>query len=145
LAITIFHYSIQKKLCNHSTAWHPLGYLYDLNALDSRAKKGCQTNEFKGERLQPVFRTLLGMLIEAQKLGLLDNIPLTLGNQRKIVNIKIAVISIIGDMQGGDKIRCTAAAYSNRMSQLCCKCNVKGNESGDPFVQCKHMSTNKII
>jgi hypothetical protein len=43
-------------------------------------------------------------------------------------------------MQGGEKIFCTTASYSNRMSQLCHKCNVRGNQSSDPFVECKCMS-----
>jgi hypothetical protein len=33
---------------NHSTAWYPLGYLYDLNILDSKNEKGRQMNEYKG-------------------------------------------------------------------------------------------------
>jgi hypothetical protein len=138
---TIFN----QKLRNLSTAWRPLGYLYDLNILDSKAEKKNQSNEYKGERLQAIFRTLLETLIEAQNSGLLDNIPLTFGNQRKIVNIKIAVIFIIGDMQGGDKICCTAASYSNKMSRLCRKCNVRGNQSGDPFVVCKRISMVKVM
>jgi hypothetical protein len=43
-------------------------------------------------------------------------------------------------MQGGDKMCCSLAGYSNKMACLCCKCNIKGEESGDPFVQCKQMS-----
>ena len=83
-------------------------------------------------------------LIEAQEEGALDNIWLTLGDQTLLVNLKIAVIFIIGDMQGGDKICCTSAAYSNRMSRLCRKCNVRGDQAGDPFVVCRRMSMVKI-
>jgi hypothetical protein len=95
-----------------------------LNILDSKAEKGHQMNEYKGERLHAILFKLLETLIEAHKYGLLDNIPLTLENQRKlVVNINIAVIFMIGDMQGGDKMYCTVAGYSNRMNQLCCKCS----------------------
>jgi hypothetical protein len=64
-----------QKVLNHSTDWHPLGHMYDLNILDSKANKGCQTNEYNGERLQAIFCTLLATLMYAHKLGLLDNIP----------------------------------------------------------------------
>jgi hypothetical protein len=133
-----------QRLRNLSSSWRPLGYLYDLSIIESKAAKSQQSNEYKGERLQAIFRTLLETLIDAQKSGDLDNIWLTLGNQRQLVNIKIAVIFIIGDMQGGDKICCSAAAYSNRMRRLCRKCNVRGDQAGDPFVVCHRMSMVKI-
>ena len=66
-----------------------------------------QSNEYKGERLHAVFRTLLESFIEAQNEGLLDNVTVTLGGQQRIVNLRIPVVFIIGDMQGGDKICCS--------------------------------------
>jgi hypothetical protein len=138
---TIFN---QGLLRNLSSAWRPLGYLFDLSIIESKAEKGHQSNEYKGNRLQALFCTLIETLIDAQKEGALDNIWLTLGDQTRLVNLKIAVIFIIGDMQGGDKICCTAAAYSNRMSRLCRKCNVRGDEAGDRFVVCRRMSMVKI-
>jgi hypothetical protein len=94
---TIFNQTLR----NLSTAWRPLGYLYDLNIVDSKVEKVHQSNEYKGERLQAIFRTILETLIEAQKEGVLDNLPLTFGKYQKLVNLRIAVIFIIGDMQGG--------------------------------------------
>ncbi len=137
---TIFN----QRLRNLSSSWRPLGYLYDLSIIESKAEKGQQSNEYKGDRLQAIFRVLLETLIEAQEEGALDNIWLTLGDQRLLVNLKIAVIFIIGDMQGGDKICCTAAAYSNKMSRLCRKCNVRGDQAGDPFVVCQRISMVKV-
>jgi hypothetical protein len=43
-------------------------------------------------------------------------------------------------MQGGDKICCMACHYSNKLHRLFRKCNVGGEESGDPLVQCKKIN-----
>jgi hypothetical protein len=133
-----------QKLRNKASAWRPLGYVYDINIVDSKQERAHQSNEYKGERLHAVFRTLLESFIEAQNEGLLDNVTVTLGGQQRIVNLRIPVVFIIGDMQGGDKICCSSAGYSNKMNRLCRKCNVRGDQSGDPFVECKRMSMIKI-
>ena len=138
---TIFN----QKLRNKSTAWRPLGYIYDLNIVDSKAERKGQTNEYKGERLHAIFRTVLKSFIDAQNSGLLDNITVTLGGVERVVNLRIPCVYIIGDMQGGDKICCSSAGYSNKMSRLCRKCNVRGDQWGDPFVECKRMSMLKIL
>jgi hypothetical protein len=50
----------KQTLHNHSTAWSPLGgYLYDLNMLDSKARKGRQTKEYKGEMCHSILCMLL--------------------------------------------------------------------------------------
>ena len=48
-------------------------------------------------------------------------------------------------MQGGDKIACTSASYSNTMKRLCRKCNVRGRDAGNPFIKCQRMSMVKIM
>jgi hypothetical protein len=48
-------------------------------------------------------------------------------------------------MQGGDKISCTSASYSNTMKGMCRKCNVKGCDAGNQFIKCQCMSMDKII
>ena len=48
-------------------------------------------------------------------------------------------------MQGGDKISCTSASYRNTMRWMCRKCNVKGSDAGNPFIECQRMSMVKII
>jgi hypothetical protein len=60
--------------------------------------------------------------------------------------LKVPVIFIIGDMQGGDKICCTTCHYSNKLHQLCQKCNVCSDKSGDPLlVQCKKIRMAKMM
>jgi hypothetical protein len=73
------------------------------------------SSEYKGKRLHAIFHTVLQTFIDAQNLGLLDNITLTLGGQQRVVNLRILCIFIIGDMQGGDKMCCSSAGYSNKM------------------------------
>jgi hypothetical protein len=138
---TIFN----QKLRNKSSAWRPLGYIYDLNIVDSKQERKGQSNEYKGNRLHAIFSTVLQSFIDAQTSGLLDNITVTLGGVERVVNLRIPCAFIIGDMQGGDKICCSSAGYSNKMARLCRKCNVRGDQSGDPFVECKRMSMLKIL
>jgi hypothetical protein len=74
-------------------------------------------------------------------MGALDDIPLISGDETKQVNLKVPEIFIIGDMQGGDKICCTACHY-----RLCGKFNVRGDESeGDPLVQCKKINMVRMM
>jgi hypothetical protein len=88
---------------------------------------------------------VLATFIDAQKEGALDNVSLTFGHHTKRVNLKIVCFFVIGDMQGGDKIAGTSASYSNTMRRMCRKCNVKGADAGDPFIECQRMSMVKII
>jgi hypothetical protein len=100
------------SILNHKTrnlpiAWRTLGYINDLSLIQSSAEDKNLSKEEKAERLHAIFKTILATLIEAQESGALDGIPLLFGNQTKKVNLKVPVIFIIGDMQGGDKICCT--------------------------------------
>ena len=54
--------------------------------------------------LQQLYEAALKNLKTTQGDGSLDNIELKLGNKSKIVNLKIPVMYIIGDNQGGDSI-----------------------------------------
>jgi hypothetical protein len=67
------------------------------------------------------------------------------GDDTKLVNLKVPVIFIIGDMQGGDKICCTTCHYSNKLHRLCRKCNGRGDESGDPLIQCKKINMVRMM
>ena len=136
---------LNQKLRNLPIAWRTLGYINDLSLIQSAAEDRNHSKELKAERLHAIFKTILASLIEAQQDGALDNIPLLLGNETKRVNLKVPVLFIIGDMQGGDKICCTTCHYSNKLNRLCRKCNVRGDESGDPLVQCKKISMVKMI
>jgi hypothetical protein len=130
---------------NLPIAWRTLGYINNLSYIQSAAEAQMQTKELKAERLHAIFKTILASLIEAQQSGALHNIPLQFGGITKKVNLKVPVIFIIGDLQGGDKICCTTCAYSNKMKRLCRKCNVRGDQAGDPLVQCKKISMLKVI
>jgi hypothetical protein len=114
----------------------PLGYIYDVNIVDSKQEQAHQSNDYNGKHLHAIFHTVLETFIHVHNLGLLDNITLTLGSQQQVINLSIPSVFIIGDMKGGDKMCRSLAGYSNKMARLCRKCNVKGEESGDPFVQC---------
>jgi hypothetical protein len=133
-----------QKLRNQPIAWRPLGYIYDLTIEESNSMKSGQSIHLKYQRLHAIFEALLATLLEAQQPGILDNIQLTLGGITKIVNLKIPICFIIGDMQGGDKICACSPCYSNKMQRLCRKCNIKGSEADDPFVVCKRMIMARI-
>ena len=136
---------LNQKMRNLPIAWRTLGYINDLSLLQSSAEDKNLSKELKAERLHSIFKTILASLIEAQQAGALDDIPISFGGQCKRVNLKVPVIFIIGDMQGGDKICCTTCHYSNKLNRLCRKCNVRGDESGDPLVQCKRISMVKMM
>jgi hypothetical protein len=136
---------LNQKLRNLPIAWRTLGYSNDLPLIQSSAEDKHFSKELKAERLHAIFKTLLASIIVAQESGALDDIPITSGGVTKVVNLKVPVIFIIGDMQGGDKIYCTTCHYSNKLHNLCCKCNVRGDESGDPLVQCKKVSMVRMM
>ena len=136
---------LNQQMRNLPIAWRTLGYINDLSLIQSAAEDRNHTKELKAQRLHAIFKTILASLIKAQQAGALDNIPVTFGNVTKHVNLKVPVMFIIGDMQGGDKICCTSCHYSNTMNRLCRKCNVRGDQSGDPTFQCSRMSMVKMI
>ena len=76
-------------------------------------------------------------MFNAKQAHSLNGVTLTLGSLSKKMNLKVPCFFIIGDMQGGDKMCCSAPVYLESVNRLCRKCNVKGKDSGNPFVQCK--------
>ena len=58
----------------------------------------------KTKHLQQLYEAALFDLKQTQSNGSLDNIELQLGGKVKTVNLKIPVMYIIGDNQGGDSI-----------------------------------------
>ena len=141
------------KMRNQHFAWRPLGYVYDtgIDEVEKTAyrqhKEDCPlaNRQVKHTRLQRIFQEVLRPLVEAQQPGALDNIEITLGNVTKVVNLKIPVMVVIGDMQGGDKICGTKCAYSNKQSRPCRKCNVHGSMLGDPYAECRRISQTRIM
>ncbi len=136
---------LNQQTRNLPIAWRTLGYINDLTLIQSSAEDKDLSKELKAERLHAIFKTILATLIEAQEFGALDDIPLLFGDETKIVNLKVPVIFIIGDMQGGDKICCTTCHYSNKLHRLCRKCNVRGDESGDPLIKCKKINMVRMM
>ena len=68
-----------------------------------------------------------------------------LGNHKQTIDIIVEVSFIIGDIQGEDKIRGSAASYSDKLKRLCRKCDVSGRESDNPFVECRKLEMQPII
>ena len=128
---------LNQEMRNKPSAWRPLGYIPDLSMTTS----GNQEKQFgvhlKYNRLHQLLRTILASFVKCQNEPLLNNVTLNLGNQTKKVDLKIPCFYIIGDMQGGDKMACSSPCYSDKMQRLCRKCNVRGSDSGDPYVECK--------
>ena len=38
-------------------------------------------------------------------------------------------------MQRGDKMACSSPCYSNKINRLCRKCDVRGQDSGNPYIK----------
>jgi len=51
---------------------------------------------------------------------------------------------IIGDIVGGDKICCTSPSYKTTLQRICRKCNIPGNQVGNPNFRCKRISMEKV-
>jgi cobalamin biosynthesis Co2+ chelatase CbiK len=103
------------------------------------------SGDLKCLRLQEIFWVVLESFKEVQDGNALNNIHLHLGKKSsKVVNLKIPLFFIIGDMQGGDKMCCTSASYSNTMKRPCRKCNVHGKDLGNPNKKCKKISMDYI-
>ena len=128
---------------NKSIAWKPLGYIYDLSTVLSQNQEKDGKVTLKSRRLHKMFDVILETFIEAQDICLND-IELTLGDITNKVNLKLPCFFIIGDMQGGDKLCCTSASYSTSLKQLCRKCNVSGEDAGNPDVECQKIEVDAI-
>jgi hypothetical protein len=137
---------LNQKMRNLPIAWKSLGFIFYLSMIQSQADAKGQSQDLKAEHLHAIFKVVLATFVDAQKEGALDNVSLTFGHYHtKRVNLKLVCFFTIGDMQGGDKMTCTSASYSNTMKRMCCKCNVKGSDAGNPFIECQLMSMVKIM
>jgi hypothetical protein len=95
-----------KKLWNQPiAAWHPLGYIYDLTIEELSSLCTGQSIQLCYQQLHAIFEAILETLLEARQPHVLDGIELTLGGiTRKVVNLKVPIAFISGDIQGGNKI-----------------------------------------
>ena len=135
---------LNKKSRNLPIAWRPLGYIYDTSLLLSQNEEKRMGVPLKYKRLHKILDTILASYVACQNDDSLHHTTLHLGCESKMVNLKVPCFFIIGDMQGGDKMCCSAPVYMDKLNRLCRKCNVKGSESGDPFVQCQKIVSNRI-
>ena len=116
---TLFKRSIR----NQANAWQPLGYIpIDRNHY-SATQWTAMSSDLKSLQLNILFDTVLQSFRVAQKEGALSNVPLTLGDQTKLVNLKVPLAFIIGDIQGGDNICGRSAYYNSNARQICRMCN----------------------
>ena len=121
-------------------AWRPLGYVYDLSILENQSTEYTKNKnnprgiiKVKMERYQTVIKAVLVSVVKCQKSGALDNILLMLINQTETVNLKIPVIFIVGDIQGGNKLCGVTVAYGNTLECPCQKYNVKDLKLATPI------------
>ena len=145
--LSIFNEALRNRPC----AWRPLGYIYDLNqhgkAMNTTDKKKIRKMkpEEKCARHHMILKVILKELVAIQQTGGIHNVDIQLGPMKKEnVTVKVPVGMILGDMQGGDKHCGSVVGYSSNMARLCRQCNVSGEESGDPWVECQKMCMNKI-
>jgi hypothetical protein len=78
-------------LRNLAIAWRPLGYIYDLSTIESRAERNQRTTDQNCARLNAVVETVLASLVKAQSNHSMDNVLLTLGDVTKTVNLKVFI------------------------------------------------------
>ena len=135
---------LNQKKRNLPNAWRPLGYVYDTSLLLSSNEEKQLSKNTKYQRLHNILGTILKSYVRCQNDSSLDNILLRFGDKQHVANLKVPCFFIIGDMQGGDKMACSSPHYSHHMQRLCRKCNVKGRDSGDPFVECRKIVSGEV-
>ncbi len=116
---TVFDY----KMHNKAQAWRPLGYIPIKKNFHSSAQWGKMDKVLKSRRENIFFKAVLQSFLEAQQPIALLDVPITLGNKTKIVNLKVPLAFIIGDIQGGDNICGRSAYYKDDAKRICHMCD----------------------
>src|SRR5687767_5117117 len=111
------------KTRNQAHAWKPLGYIPIERSYYSKEQWSNMKKTVKSIRANVIFDTVLQTFREAQKENALSNIPLTLGNKTKIVNVKVPLAFIIRDIQGGDGIVGHSPYYNADAKRICRMCD----------------------
>ena len=138
----LFSTTLLNQRCrNLAEAWRPLGFIYDLKLLKSNKQQAKMSGDLKAQQLHTVFKTVLQSYRDAQ-VGLgLNNINLALGkDKKKVVNLKVPLFFIIGDVEGGDQMCSTSISYSTSLTRPCRKCNIQGKQLGNPSINCDKIS-----
>lgn len=121
--VIMFTTSIFKRsIRNQAHAWRPLGYIPIDRNYYSGSQWQAMSSEIKSVRLNMLFDIVLQSFRIAQRPGALK-VPLTLGDQTKVVNLKVPLAFIIGDIQGGDNICGRSAYYQSDARRICRMCN----------------------
>ena len=92
--------------------------------------------QLKTYRLQQLYKAALSSLVEAQKPGALNGVRLQLGNKEKKLNLKIPVMYIIGDNQGGDTICGYIVLYKKAARRISRACNAGPDQLSNSKVGC---------
>ena len=112
----------------------PLGYIpIECNFYSAQQWKDMGST-LKSLHLNILFDTVLQSFCTAQCQNALNDIPLTLGNKTKNINLKIPLAFINGDIQGGDGICGRSAYYRDDARRICRMCDATPEvyESNDP-------------
>ena len=101
-------------------AWRVIAYIPCEKNIYSSAQYNLLPKEAKSKWL--LYQAVLQDLIKTQSDGSMNNIELRLGNKSKIVNLKIPLTFIIGDIQGSDA-KCGRHIHygktARRISRIC--------------------------
>ena len=116
------------KTRNKAEAWRVIAYI--------PWEKNYYFKKEHASKFEPAIKTFCQQLYEAalknlkttQSDGSLDNIELKLGNKSKFANLKIPVMYIIGDNQGGDSICERNINYGLTARQISRMCDVGPDE-----------------
>lgn len=97
-------------------------------------------DEVKTFRLQQLYGAALSGLIHAQKSSELNQIQLKLGNISKLINMKIPIMFIIEDNQGGNYITGRHCHYGTGALRISQTCDAGPDELSKPTVgSCKRL------
>ena len=96
--------------------------------------------------MHQLYQAALSNLIDAQKPGALKDVRLQLGNQEKIVNLKIPIMYIIGDIHGGDGICGQKMNYQKSTLRISRTCDAGTHILSSPKAfSCKGLMMNDVI
>ena len=97
-------------------------------------------------RVQQLYSAALYKLKTAQSPGHLDGMELKLGSASKIVNLKIPVMFIIGDIQGGNTICGCHVHYGQKARRISRMCDAGPKQLCNPRIgSCQRLQMQDIM
>lgn len=124
----------QIQVRNKASAWRVIAYIPQKKNFKSQAQLSRFPPEVKTFRLQQLYKAALSSLVEAQKPNALDNVKLQLDRKSKIVNLKIPVMYIIGDLQGGDTLSGCKSFFGMNAKRISRSCDAGPKQLANPRV-----------